>query len=98
MVKVKSTLERPIELHLDDMRDVGLGIFEARRRRGSETTMRPGVNEVDADFWAAWRAAHDGSPLAAAFVTIEQPKKESPPDPLRKSPSPSSASTASAQS
>jgi hypothetical protein len=71
MVTVKSLLPVAVELHLDRLIEDELGDQIARRRHGSEVTLRPGLNAVDSAFWDAWSAAHRGSSLAEHFRLIE---------------------------
>jgi hypothetical protein len=81
-IKVRSHHSHPLALHLDKFIDVGFGLMEARQV-GSDVVLRPGVNEVDADFWNKWHEQHKDEALASAFMALEEPggplPRESPP-------------------
>lgn len=70
-VRVTSHMSHPINLALYEMKDVGLGLKEARRT-GEQVTLRPGINEdVDEAFLTSWREQNGISPILDA-LTIEK--------------------------
>jgi len=86
-VTVRSLLKVPVELHLGYFIATHFGEREARRVHGSETTLLPGENEVDAGFFRAWASAHRGEVFADHFIAAVEPEEEER-DPLLSAPSP----------
>ena len=66
-----SNLRGPVELRLHELVEREPGIKTARRI-GEPAVLRPGRNEVDAEFWRAWSEQHKGG-LAVHFVAEEAP-------------------------
>lgn len=88
MATVKVWSQLHLELHVDEMMD-GLGQhtfspnppgMKTARRKGPVVELKPGDNEVDADFWTAWLAQNkDGQLIKSGAVKeqkVEEPKHE----------------------
>lgn len=68
-VVIRSDFPSPVDLRVwrreeDSFREA----LSAGPRSGPPVTVRPGLNEVDADFWREWSKAHEGSDLAAHLI------------------------------
>ncbi len=69
MIVVRSKLPNAVELRVDDLVEIDPGVKIARRRAG--VVLKPGSNEISADFWQAWRAQNAGGLLITHFAAEE---------------------------
>ncbi len=87
-VTVHCHLPHAIALHVDEMHDREHGSYSINptgvptAKRGEAVELRPGRNEVDAEFWRAWSEQSKGTPLAGAF-SAEEAAAALPPPPCQ---------------
>lgn len=62
---------RPVVLRLFEMKDIGLGIKEARAT-GESLTLKAGDNEADDGFMKKW---HEQNPQGHQAISFEKPKE-----------------------
>jgi hypothetical protein len=71
-VKIKSLFASPIQVRIFVMApDDDFGTRVARCV-GHPVTLKPGVNEIDAEFWRDWLGQNGGGLLAAHLVAEEE--------------------------
>ena len=72
-VAVTSRLTHPVAMRVDEMvdsADHGQAAYSPNvpglptaRQKGESVILKPGRNEVDTDFWQAWKAQHEAGDL-----------------------------------
>jgi hypothetical protein len=79
-VTVHNKHENAVELRVYDMSDddgqVGFAVnvtgLKTARRRGQEVVLKPGENDIDADFWHDWVEQNKGTGLVTLFHEVER--------------------------
>jgi len=83
-IVVHSRLRNAIELHVDEMFDgesgaysINPGDLKTAKRKGDAVELRPGRNEIDADFWREWAEQNkDGGFLISGSLRAEEERKK----------------------
>lgn len=70
-MKIQSRLPAPVALRLFKMLNDETGTPCARCIAGP-VVLRPGVNEIDGDFWREWLEQNEGGLLAAHLAVIAE--------------------------
>jgi hypothetical protein len=79
---VHNTLRHGLELRLYEHNDKGHGAFSfnadamTAKRLGDPVVLRPGRNEVDDEFWAAWCEQYKGCGFLESHAIYEETKPE----------------------
>lgn len=83
-VNVHSHFPAPLELRLYEMHDGEHAGFSQNvtgtptaRRLGDGVVIRPGRNEIEADFWSAWTEQNKGGALSRHLTEEKQAAEES---------------------